>query len=163
VSANLDLVRSIYADWERGDYSSTEWAHPEIEFVMLGGPEPGSASGVSGMAEAWRSWLRAWEEFRAEAEEYRELDHQRALVLVQNTGRDKASGFEIGQMRTRGAALLDIVIAGWRDSSSTGTATAPSLTSAWRSRRCPTSPRRPTWLSLCAFSAKRSTTATSTR
>ena len=49
-SANLDLVRSIFADWERWDFISTEWAPPEIEFVFADGPALGRWHGVAGMA-----------------------------------------------------------------------------------------------------------------
>jgi ketosteroid isomerase-like protein len=58
-SANLDLVRSIYAAWERGDYSSTEWAHPEIEFTFADGPTPGTWTGPTGLVEGWRDWISA--------------------------------------------------------------------------------------------------------
>jgi hypothetical protein len=30
MSENLDLVRSICAPWAHGDWTSTEWVHPEI-------------------------------------------------------------------------------------------------------------------------------------
>ena len=71
---NLELVRSIYADWERGDYSSAEWAHPEIEYVIADGPTPGSWTGLAGLAEGFRSILDAWEGYGGEVDDYRELD-----------------------------------------------------------------------------------------
>jgi ketosteroid isomerase-like protein len=108
MSANLDLVRSIHAAWERGDYSSVEWADPEIEFVTADGPDPGSWTGIAAMAEAWRSRLSVFEERRLQAEEYREVDDERVLVLAHASFRGKTSGLELGQIQTRGAHLLHI-------------------------------------------------------
>jgi ketosteroid isomerase-like protein len=101
MSSNLDLVRSIFADWERGDFSSVEWAHPEIALVVPEGLAPGSWTGVSALME-WRDdQLSAWEEVRVEADEYRELDGERVLVLSRMTGRGRASGLELRARRGR--------------------------------------------------------------
>ena len=56
---NVELVRSIYEAWECGDFSSSEWAHPEIEFVTHAGPASGSWKGLAAMAGAWRAYLAA--------------------------------------------------------------------------------------------------------
>jgi ketosteroid isomerase-like protein len=98
-SANLDLVRSIYAAWERGDFRSTEWADPEIECVIVDGPEPGSWTRLAGMSKGIRDFLSAWEGYRSEPNEYRELDEERVLVLLHTTARGKTSGVQIEQMR----------------------------------------------------------------
>ena len=82
---NLELVRSIYADWELGDWGSATWAHPDIAYVMV--DEPGSHVyvGLAEMARAWRSFLSAWEDYRIEPVEYRLLDGERVLVSCART------------------------------------------------------------------------------
>jgi len=108
-SSNLDLVRSIYANRERGDYGSTEWAHPDIEFVIPDGPEPVSLKGVSATMGWARDFLSAWEGFRIKVDEYRELDDERILVLTRpGGGRGRRSGLELSGQGGGGAGLFHV-------------------------------------------------------
>jgi hypothetical protein len=96
--ANLDLVRSIYADWERGDFRSANWADPNIEYTVEEfGPLVAQAwIGPAGMAEGARSMIEVIDQGRIEAEDYRELDGHRVLMLDRRSGTFKHSGIEYG-------------------------------------------------------------------
>src|SRR2546421_12515795 len=106
MASNLDLVRSIFAAWERGDFSSAEWADPKIEHMIVGGPDPVSRTGMDGMAEGFRDWVSAWEDLHIAADEYRELDSGRVLVLLRYIGRGKTSGVDLGGMEATGAGCI---------------------------------------------------------
>jgi ketosteroid isomerase-like protein len=108
VSANLDLVRSIFADWERGDFGAAEWADPGIEFVIVGGSEVGTWTGLAEMRSTVRDRLSVWEDVRVRAEEYRELDDERVVVFYSASGRGKTSGLDVGQIWTRAAQLFHV-------------------------------------------------------
>jgi ketosteroid isomerase-like protein len=108
VSANLDLVRSIYADWERGDFTNADWADPDIEYEQADGPSPGKWMGLPAVARAWVDALRAWEDLTQRAEEYRQLDAERVLVLTRVSGRGKRSGLEVPEAWGRDADLFHI-------------------------------------------------------
>ena len=107
MSENLDLVRSIYADWERGDFRSVDWAHPEIVFESTGFDST-RTTGLVEMGQRWREWMSVWEDYRTESEEFRELDGGRVLVLMYHDERGKASGVGIEGMKTPGANVFDI-------------------------------------------------------
>jgi hypothetical protein len=106
MSENLELVRSICSVWERGDYGAVGWAHPEIHYAHVGGPAPGTWTGVAGMAQGWRDILSVMTEHRVTVDEYRELDGGRVLVLLHLSGRGRTSGVDLGQMHAKVASLF---------------------------------------------------------
>jgi ketosteroid isomerase-like protein len=108
MSENLDLVRSIYADWERGDFSADGWADSDIELVFAGGPSPGASRGVADMSAAMRDFVAAWRGFQVKAEAFREVGDTRVLVLSTLSGSGKTSGLSLSQMRSKGSELFQI-------------------------------------------------------
>ena len=107
-SPNVELVRLIHAAWERGDYSSVDWADPDIEYVVDGGPDAGVFKGRVAMTKAWREVLRAFADHRSEVDGVREIDDERVLVLVRLKGRGKTSGLELDQTQSKVAALYQV-------------------------------------------------------
>ena len=93
---------------KRGDYSSTEWADPAIEFVVADGPSPGSWTGLTGLTEGWLDIANAWQGLRTLADEYRILDDERVLVLLRRSGRGKTSGVQLGGIGSEGAGLFQV-------------------------------------------------------
>ncbi|HEX4187070.1 MAG TPA: nuclear transport factor 2 family protein [Solirubrobacteraceae bacterium] len=108
MSENVEFVRSVYEAQGRGDYSSAEWADPEIEYEIADGPSPGRWNGRRAMAEAWREIISAWRDLRIDAQDYREFADGRVPVLTRSSARGKASGVELPPEWTSGAAIYDI-------------------------------------------------------
>lgn len=44
-SGNVELVRSIYEAWARGDSRPVRWADPGIEYVIADGPNQAAGEG----------------------------------------------------------------------------------------------------------------------
>jgi hypothetical protein len=109
MSDNVDFVRSIYEDWERGEFGSLGWAHAEIEFVVVDGPQPTRIRGLRAMLQYWHEFLDAWDSHSVVVDEYRELNERQVLVLVHSgRGRAKASTLGLGRHGAGGAQILDV-------------------------------------------------------
>jgi ketosteroid isomerase-like protein len=97
---NAELLEPIYEEWGRGVWrtnfdvyhSDMEWGwsdeFPDLAGVFRDPEDPNPRL---------RAWLREWEHWRAEADEYLEIgDH--VVVLASYYGRGKGSGVEIRQL-----------------------------------------------------------------
>src|SRR5262245_28224225 len=101
---NVQIVKKIYEAWEQGDFSSAEWADPEIEYTAAG-PDPAVYKGVGEMGRVWAEWLRHWQDYRVIGQEF--IDAGEEVVVLQTfAGRGKESGAPVDDMR--GAAVLTV-------------------------------------------------------
>jgi ketosteroid isomerase-like protein len=107
-STNVDLVRSILTDWERGDLGSLEWADSEIEFVFVDGPEPSTCVGRAAMEDLFRGWLNAFDSFRVSVDDLIELDNERLLALTYAGGHGRTSGVDLARARSKAAHLFEL-------------------------------------------------------
>jgi ketosteroid isomerase-like protein len=64
--------------------------------------------GVQGMKEGFLDWVRVWRDWTVTAEDYRELDAERVLVLYRDSGRTKESGPEGARVENKGASLFQL-------------------------------------------------------
>jgi ketosteroid isomerase-like protein len=102
--ANVDVVKGIFHAWERGDFSSVDWADPDIEF-SIPGPDTHVYRGVEAMGRAWAEWLNAFDEFSVLGEEFHEAGNK---VVVRQLFRGKGKGSGIPIDRIPGAAVFTL-------------------------------------------------------
>ena len=91
---NVEIVRRVYEGWARGDFSAGEYFDPEIDFELVDWPHPARSSGVEEMRRTWQTTLSAWDDFRAEPDEFVDYGNS-VLVLNSIRGRGKGSGAEV--------------------------------------------------------------------
>jgi hypothetical protein len=61
------------------------------------------------MSAAWQDFLRARERFRSgAADEYRELDSERVLILAEFNAREKVSGLKLDQACKKGVSVFHV-------------------------------------------------------
>jgi ketosteroid isomerase-like protein len=99
---NVELVRKIYSAWERGDFSSTDWADPAIEFTIPG-PDLEVHRGIESMGRAWADWLGVFDELSLRAETLHDAG-DKVVVEQLFRGTGKGSGIPIDEIR--GAVVL---------------------------------------------------------
>jgi ketosteroid isomerase-like protein len=103
-AANVDLVREIYRAWGRGDFSTADWADPEIEFT-LPGPDPRVYRGIESMSRVWAGWLEMFDELSVAAEELHDAGDK---VVVEHVFRGKGRGSGIPVDEIHGFTVMTL-------------------------------------------------------
>ena len=91
---NVELIRSIYGGWVRGDMGLDKF-DPDISMVESEEiPGAASAHGLDAVRRYMESFAKYWDEIRFQPQEYIEAGEQ-VVVIARLVGRGKSSGAEV--------------------------------------------------------------------
>jgi len=94
----MALLREIYADWSRSDYTRTDCYHPDFELVFA--PDfldEGAFRGLEEAGRGWRGWFSQWSSWITSPERYVELGDGRIAAIVHIHGVSRTTGLELSQ------------------------------------------------------------------
>jgi ketosteroid isomerase-like protein len=94
-SSNDEVVRGSLEAFREGDYEAAMRAlDPDVEYDLTHFPEGNIYHGHSGVREAFRLWLGAWDDYRQEISEVTSSG-EKVVVVGREIGRGKGSGVEV--------------------------------------------------------------------
>lgn len=100
---NVETVRRIYAEWERGNFfGDPDLFDPDIHVVWVDAilvPE-GETHGLRQLSETMMPFLEAWDDARATAQKILDAGGDDVLALVVWQGRGRRSGVPVEQHQT---------------------------------------------------------------
>ena len=93
---DVELLRGLYEDWAKGDYSRADLFAPDIELSIEDDfPDIMIEPGIEGLRSAMRMWFAAWEKpFTIVADEFIDLGDQ-VVVTVHWSAVNKHSGTRV--------------------------------------------------------------------
>jgi ketosteroid isomerase-like protein len=92
---NVEIIRRMYEAFYRGDFDDAlAFFNPEVEVDASMRVDEGVGHGRDAVYAMVARWVGAWDEWREEIEEMRDLGGQ-VLVASKQHGRAKGSGIEV--------------------------------------------------------------------
>lgn len=104
---NLEAVRRVCTEWERGDWASTaDLFDPDLEvrFSSTSFPDGGTYHGGRAVLDAWERWLEVWDEFSMDFEDLI-VRGERIVALNRLHGRGRESGASVRRRGRRGVRV----------------------------------------------------------
>jgi ketosteroid isomerase-like protein len=102
---NVEIVRRMYGAFHRSDFDAAlAYFDPEVEVDASMRVDEGVGRGRDELRAIVARWVTAWDKWREEIEEMRDLGSQ-VMVVSMQSGRARGSGIEL---ETRYAVLYEI-------------------------------------------------------